>query len=78
MNARADSRRALSIEALCLSSILTRKLRSAGIATVPDLCARRPSDLLKLTNVGPATVERIRDTLAIYGLDLLADEEVTA
>ncbi|WP_028210753.1 hypothetical protein [Paraburkholderia mimosarum] len=71
--------RTVPIEALCLPNTVTRKLASAGIATVADLCALRASDIqIKVPSVGPVAVERIREVLSLYGLDLLADEEVCA
>jgi carbon monoxide dehydrogenase subunit G len=45
-------------------------LRRAGIDTVADLTAKTGEDLLAIDNIGPASVEEIRQKLALLGLTL--------
>jgi len=45
-------------------------LRRAGIDTVADLTSRTGEDLLAIDNIGPASVEEIRQKLALLGLTL--------
>jgi carbon monoxide dehydrogenase subunit G len=45
-------------------------LRRAGIDTVADLTARTGEDLLAIDYIGPASVEEIRQKLALLGLTL--------
>jgi carbon monoxide dehydrogenase subunit G len=45
-------------------------LRRAGVATVGDLAAKTPQELLAIDNIGPASVEEIRHRLADRGLTL--------
>ena len=45
-------------------------LRHAGIDTVADLTAKTGEDLLAIENIGPASVEEIRQKLALLGLTL--------
>jgi carbon monoxide dehydrogenase subunit G len=45
-------------------------LRRAGVATVGDLAAKTPEELLDIDNIGPASVEEIRHRLADRGLTL--------
>jgi uncharacterized protein len=45
-------------------------LRRAGIDTVADLTAKTGEDLLGIENIGPASVEEIRQKLALLGLTL--------
>jgi carbon monoxide dehydrogenase subunit G len=45
-------------------------LRRAGIDTVADLTSRTGEDLLAIENIGPASVEEIRQKLALLGLTL--------
>jgi carbon monoxide dehydrogenase subunit G len=45
-------------------------LRRAGVATVGDLAAKTPQELLDIDNIGPASVEEIRQRLADRGLTL--------
>ena len=45
-------------------------LRREGIHTIGDLVARTPRQLLSIENIGPASVEEIRQRLAARGLGL--------
>jgi carbon monoxide dehydrogenase subunit G len=62
--------RALTIDVLNLSVRSYNSLRGAGIDTVGDLAARSGADLLAIENIGPASVEEIRQKLASMGLAL--------
>jgi carbon monoxide dehydrogenase subunit G len=59
-----------SIESLGLSLRSYNSLRREGIHTVADLAARTRENLLAIDNIGPASVEEIRQKLAGRGLTL--------
>jgi uncharacterized protein len=59
-----------SVEALNLSLRSYNSLRREGIHTVSDLAARTREQLLAIENIGPASVEEIRQKLADRGLTL--------
>jgi carbon monoxide dehydrogenase subunit G len=59
-----------SIESLNLSLRSYNSLRREGIHTVADLAARTRENLLAIDNIGPASVEEIRQKLAERGLTL--------
>jgi uncharacterized protein len=59
-----------TIEVLNLPVRSYNGLRRAGIDTVADLTARTGADLLAIENIGPASVEEIRQKLALLGLTL--------
>jgi carbon monoxide dehydrogenase subunit G len=61
---------ALPIEELNLPLRAYNSLRKEGVATVADLVARTPQQLLEIENIGPASVEEIRQRLADHGLTL--------
>jgi carbon monoxide dehydrogenase subunit G len=61
---------ALPIEELNLPLRAYNSLRKDGVATVADLVARTPQQLLEIENIGPASVEEIRQRLADHGLTL--------
>jgi carbon monoxide dehydrogenase subunit G len=61
---------ALPIEELNLPLRAYNSLRKEGVHTVADLVARTPQQLLEIENIGPASVEEIRQRLAGYGLTL--------
>jgi Bacterial RNA polymerase, alpha chain C terminal domain len=61
---------ALPIEELNLPLRAYNSLRKDGVATIADLVARTPQQLLEIENIGPASVEEIRQRLAGYGLTL--------
>jgi len=61
-----------SVESLNLSLRCYNSLRREGIHTVPDLAARTQEDLLAIDNIGPASVEEIKQKLADRGLTLSA------
>jgi carbon monoxide dehydrogenase subunit G len=61
---------ALPIEELNLPLRAYNSLRREGVHTVADLVARTPADLLAIENIGPASVEEIRQRLAERGLAL--------
>jgi uncharacterized protein len=58
------------VEGLNLPLRSYNSLRREGIATVGDLTARSPEDLLAIENIGPASVEEIKRKLAGQGLTL--------
>ena len=58
------------VEGLNLPLRSYNSLRREGIATVGDLTARSPEDLLAIENIGPASVEEIKRKLADQGLTL--------
>jgi RNA polymerase alpha subunit len=62
--------RALTIDVLNLPVRSYNSLRRAGIDTVGDLTSRSGADLLAIENIGPASVEEIRQKLASMGLTL--------
>jgi carbon monoxide dehydrogenase subunit G len=68
------------IEELDLPLRAYNSLRREGVHTVADLVARTPAQLLAIDNVGPASVEDIRQRLADRGLSLAAgtDAETAA
>jgi carbon monoxide dehydrogenase subunit G len=59
-----------SVESLDLSLRSYNSLRREGIHTVSDLAARTREELLAIENIGPASVEEIRQRLAGRGLTL--------
>jgi carbon monoxide dehydrogenase subunit G len=59
-----------SVESLNLSIRSYNSLRREGIRTVSDLAARTREELLAFENIGPASVEEIRQKLADRGLTL--------
>jgi carbon monoxide dehydrogenase subunit G len=59
-----------SLESLNLNVRSYNSLRREGIHTVPALAARTREDLLAIENIGPASVEEIRQKLADRGLTL--------
>jgi uncharacterized protein len=59
-----------SVEALNLSLRSYNSLRREGIHTVSDLAGRTREQLLAIENIGPASVEEIRQKLADRGLTL--------
>jgi uncharacterized protein len=59
-----------SVESLNLSLRSYNSLRREGIHTVSDLAARTREELLAIENIGPASVEEIRQKLADRGLTL--------
>jgi carbon monoxide dehydrogenase subunit G len=59
-----------SLESLNLTVRSYTSLRREGIHTVPDLAARTREQLLAIDNIGPASVEEIRQKLADRGLTL--------
>jgi carbon monoxide dehydrogenase subunit G len=61
---------ALPIEELNLPLRAYNSLRREGVHTVGDLVARTPQQLLAIDNIGPASVEDIRQRLAGRGLSL--------
>ena len=61
---------ALTIDVLNLPVRSYNSLRRAGIDTVGDLASRSGADLLAIENIGPASVEEIRQKLASMGLTL--------
>ena len=58
------------IEELSLPLRAYNSLRREGVHTVGDLVARTPQELLAIENIGPASVEEIRQRLADRGLSL--------
>jgi carbon monoxide dehydrogenase subunit G len=60
----------LPIEELELPLRAYNSLRREGVHTVADLVARTPQQLLAIDNIGPASVEEIRQRLADRGLSL--------
>ena len=58
------------VESLNLSLRSYNSLRREGIHTVSDLAARTREQLLAIDNIGPASVEEIRQKLADRGLTL--------
>jgi uncharacterized protein len=59
-----------SVESLNLTLRSYNSLRREGIHTVGDLAARTREQLLAIDNIGPASVEEIRQKLAERGLTL--------
>jgi carbon monoxide dehydrogenase subunit G len=59
-----------SLESLNLAIRSYNSLRREGIHTVPELAARTREQLLAIENIGPASVEEIRQKLADRGLTL--------
>jgi len=59
-----------SVESLNLSLRSYNSLRREGIHTVADLAARTREQLLAIDNIGPASVEEIRQRLADRGMTL--------
>src|ERR1700729_602572 len=57
-----------SLESLNLTIRSYNSLRREGIHTVPDLAAQTREQLLAIDNIGPASVEEIRQKLADRGL----------
>jgi len=68
--ATAGNQLALPIEELNLPLRAYNSLRREGVHTVGDLVARTPQQLLDIENIGPASVEEIRQRLADRGLAL--------
>jgi carbon monoxide dehydrogenase subunit G len=66
------------IEELALPIRTYNGLRREGVHTVADLVAKTPAQLLSIDNIGPASVEDIRQRLADRGLSLAAPEGETA
>jgi carbon monoxide dehydrogenase subunit G len=60
------------IEELALPIRTYNGLRREGVHTVADLVAKTPAQLLAIDNIGPASVEDIRQRLADRGLSLAA------
>jgi carbon monoxide dehydrogenase subunit G/predicted flap endonuclease-1-like 5' DNA nuclease len=58
------------IEELSLPLRAHNSLRREGVHTVADLVAKTPQELLAIENIGPASVEEIRQRLADRGLSL--------
>jgi carbon monoxide dehydrogenase subunit G len=58
------------IEELSLPLRAHNSLRREGVHTVADLVAKTPAQLLAIENIGPASVEDIRQRLADRGLSL--------
>jgi carbon monoxide dehydrogenase subunit G len=65
-----ENQLSLPIEELNLPLRAYNSLRREGVHTVADLVARTPSELLAIDNIGPASVEEIRQRLAERGLAL--------
>jgi carbon monoxide dehydrogenase subunit G len=65
-----DDDLAQPIEELQLPIRAYNSLRREGVHTVADLVARTPQELLAIENIGPASVEEIRQRLADRGLSL--------
>jgi carbon monoxide dehydrogenase subunit G len=63
------------IEELSLPLRAHNSLRREGVHTVADLVARTPAQLLAIDNIGPASVEDIRQRLADRGLSLAPTTE---
>ena len=63
------------IEELSLPVRAYNSLRREGVHTVADLVARTPAQLLAIENIGPASVEDIRQRLADRGLSLAPTTE---
>jgi carbon monoxide dehydrogenase subunit G len=66
------------IEELDLPLRAYNSLRREGVHTVADLVARTPAQLLAIDNIGPASVEDIRQRLADRGLSLAPGTEAEA
>jgi carbon monoxide dehydrogenase subunit G len=62
------------IEELSLPLRAYNSLRREGVHTVADLVAKTPQELLAIENIGPASVEEIRQRLADRGLSLSEGE----
>jgi len=58
------------LEELALPVRAYNSLRKEGVHTVADLVAKTPQELLAIDNIGPASVEDIRQRLADRGLTL--------
>jgi hypothetical protein len=65
----------LPIEELSLPLRAYNSLRREGVHTVADLTARTPQQLLAIDNIGPASIEEIRQRLAARGLSLAESAE---
>jgi hypothetical protein len=63
------------IEELALPIRAHNSLRREGVHTVADLVAKTPAQLLAIENIGPASVEDIRQRLADRGLSLAASAD---
>jgi carbon monoxide dehydrogenase subunit G len=63
------------IEELGLPLRAYNSLRREGVHTVADLVAKTPAQLLAIENIGPASVEDIRQRLADRGLSLAPTTE---
>jgi carbon monoxide dehydrogenase subunit G len=63
------------IEELSLPLRAHNSLRREGVHTVADLVAKTPAQLLAIDNIGPASVEDIRQRLADRGLSLAPTTE---
>jgi carbon monoxide dehydrogenase subunit G len=63
------------IEELSLPLRAHNSLRREGVHTVADLVAKTPAQLLAIENIGPASVEDIRQRLADRGLSLAPTTE---
>ncbi|MFN3809597.1 MAG: DNA-directed RNA polymerase subunit alpha C-terminal domain-containing protein [Roseateles asaccharophilus] len=59
------------VEALGLTEIGLRPLRSAGISTVGELLGKSEIDILKIPDAGRRALSEIRTALALHGLGLL-------
>ena len=64
------------IEELALPIRAYNSLRRDGVHTVADLVAKTPAQLLAMDNIGPASVEDIRQRLADRGLSLAPAADV--
>src|SRR5262249_26717535 len=58
------------LEELALPVRAYNSLRKEGVHTVADLGAKTPQELLAIDNIGPASIEDIRQRLADRGLSL--------
>jgi carbon monoxide dehydrogenase subunit G len=58
------------LEELALPVRAYNSLRKEGVHTVADLVAKTPQELLAIDNIGPASIEDIRQRLADRGLSL--------
>jgi carbon monoxide dehydrogenase subunit G len=68
--APATDQLAVPIEELNLPLRAYNSLRREGLHTIGDLVARTPQELLGIENIGPASIEEIRQRLAARGLAL--------
>jgi carbon monoxide dehydrogenase subunit G len=76
--ASGDGARQLPIEDLHLPVRAYNSLRREGIHTVGDLSARNEADLRAIANLGPQSVNEIKQKLAERGLGLASGEAAAA